>query len=184
MRLKSLPFWHSQLKFLTFPRFRYFAWPSGTIQVVFRWQSSTVRWSQTTSPSSSTTPARTSRQAASWATRCHFHQRSTNSFYVRRSQKHKNDSKVVSLFALSGSACAKAESKMLLKLSQGRVHEQLWLRWLPQGQSELPLHVASCRCWLQQQFKKLAQFTNEQLFPAFAKLSILLVIYKTRPKWW
>jgi len=43
--------------------------------------------------------------------RCQLHQRFTNSFYVRRSQKKQNDSQVMSHFALLGSTRVKAAHK-------------------------------------------------------------------------
>jgi len=52
--------------------------------------------------------------------RAQFHQRSTCSFYNRRSQKHKKDSQVVNLFfTLLGSTSIKAAHKMLVKLTPG-----------------------------------------------------------------
>jgi len=49
---------------------------------------------------------------------------STRNFCACRFQKHKKDSQVVSLYALSGSACAKAAHRTLMKLTPGRfVHE-------------------------------------------------------------
>jgi len=39
------------------------------------------------------------------------------SFYKRRSQKHKKDSQVVSLFEISGSACIKAARRTLMMLT-------------------------------------------------------------------
>jgi len=52
--------------------------------------------------------------ASSW---CQFNQHFMRSFYTRRSQKHKNDSQVISLFALLGSVCTKALCKILMKLT-------------------------------------------------------------------
>jgi len=46
-----------------------------------------------------------------------FHQRSTSSFYTRRSWKCKKDSQVVSLFALWGLRCAKAARRTLMMLT-------------------------------------------------------------------
>ncbi len=46
-----------------------------------------------------------------------FHQRSTSSFYAGRSQKHKKESKVVSLFCTLGSALAKAACRMMMTLT-------------------------------------------------------------------
>ncbi len=47
--------------------------------------------------------------------RCQFHQCSSSRLYAGKSQKLK----VVNLFVLSGSACAKAVSKTLMKLTPG-----------------------------------------------------------------
>jgi len=46
-----------------------------------------------------------------------FHQHSTSSFYMRRSQKRKKDWQLDCLFALSGSASVKASHIMLMKLT-------------------------------------------------------------------
>ncbi len=57
--------------------------------------------------------------ATSWGNRryfrCQFHQHLTQSFYVRRSQKRKKTVKLSVFFVLSGSACKKAASWMLVK---------------------------------------------------------------------
>ena len=55
--------------------------------------------------------------------RCQFHQRSTSSFYPRRSQKRKKDSQVKQLLCAFGiSARVKSERKMLAKLTTVRMH--------------------------------------------------------------
>jgi len=51
--------------------------------------------------------------------RAQFRQRSTYSFYARRSQKRKKDSQVVNLFTILGYMSAKAACKMLVKLTPG-----------------------------------------------------------------
>jgi len=48
-----------------------------------------------------------------------FHQHSTSSFYVRRSQKRKKTVKLSAFFALLESALTKAACKMLMKLTTG-----------------------------------------------------------------
>jgi len=51
------------------------------------------------------------------ATWCQFHQRSSRSFYRSRSRKQKKYSQAFGLFALLGSAHAKAASRTLMKLT-------------------------------------------------------------------
>jgi len=51
-------------------------------------------------------------------TECQFHQRFTSSFYVRISQKSKNDSQVIGHFTLLESTSVKASRKHVVEIDQ------------------------------------------------------------------
>ncbi len=59
-------------------------------------------------------------------TRCQLYQRSTSSFYTRRSKKHKNTVKSSVFYTLLGSARVKAVHRTLMKFIPG-CHQSGWI---------------------------------------------------------